>query len=275
LAQYWNKDVDLLSTEETKRIIDRVRALGVLDLVFFGGEPLLRKDIVELIKYTRFKGLLPFIFTNGILLSQEKFVRELKEAGLYKCNVSINSSLSEKHDRVRGYKGCFEMAIKGISNLVKEKIRCTIWTYASKEDVRDNDLRDLKNLIQLGQDLKVNNIKILFPIAGGNWFCAWEEMLTREERNKVRSLVGTEAPFVELEFPQEESYCQGGKFFFYVSPEGNVSPCPGIPFSYGNVRKESFTKILSRMSADLRSYFCWEHGECIMQDSKFRGKIFK
>ena len=256
-----------LTGSEIREVIDIAQKACGLELMFFGGEPLLREDIVELVAYAVSRGLLPTIYTNGILLD-EPLVKELQKAGLYRCNVSLDSALPEVHDRKRSYPGCYQKAVAGIRNLVSYDIRCNIWTYASKEEVRDNDLRDLKNIIALGRELDVNSVVILFPIASGNWSCSVNEVLSFEEREKVRTL--WDPPFVHMEHPTESTTCTAGRRFLYVSPQGELIACPCIPFSYGNIRKEDFNRLVKQVSADMCQYYDRLLGECIMQKPEFR-----
>lgn len=267
IGEQLNSEEPELTRDEIREIIDIARNAGVLELIFFGGEPLTRADTVEFIEYAANRGLLTTLYTNGILLDSGS-VRKLKEAGLYWCNVSLDSATPEMHDRKRGFPGSYQKALTGLCNLVDAGINCSIWTYASKKEVRDNDLRDLKNTIALGRELKVNSVIILFPIASGNWFCSLDEVLTFEEREKVRTLL--DPPFVKLEHPTEDAMCIAGRRFIYVSPQGELIACPCIPFSYGNIRKDSFTRLAKRIAEDMCQYYDRLLGECIMQKPEFR-----
>ncbi len=256
----------------TRRIIDLIseaRSLSVMGLVFFGGEPLLREDIVELVAHTRERGLLPTLFTNGLLLTPDK-VKALKRAGLARCNISIDSSDPERHDRLRGIPGCHRQAVEGARSVAAEHINCTIWTYVSKEDVQ-NGLIDLRGMARLAEETGVDRLIVLFPIAAGNWLCGWEDkVLTREERNVVREL---EFPsYVQLEFPREEGYCRAGREFAYISPQGDLTPCATIPFSYGNINREPLSAIMSRLAVDVKKYFMRSWGRCVLQDPEYRAR---
>ncbi len=256
-----------LTAGEIREVIDIARKAGVIELIFFGGEPLLRGDTVEHVAYARSRGLLPTVYTNGILLD-EPMVRELKRAGLNRCNVSLDSADPGVHDAKRSHPGCWERAVAGLERLVSHDITANIWTYAAKEEVRDNGMKDLRNIISLGRELGVGSVVILFPIASGNWSCATDEVLTLEEREKVRTL--WDPPFVHLEHPTESTMCTAGRRFLYVSPQGELIACPCIPFSYGNIRTDDFMKLVRRVTADMCQYYDRLLGECIMQKPEFR-----
>lgn len=108
-------DVDYkgeMSTDEAKRFIDDLAEFGTPVLLFSGGEPMLRKDLFELIGYTRSKGIRAVISTNGTLITEELAVR-LGDAGLSYVGVSLDG-LDAVHDRFRGVDGSFGRALAGL-----------------------------------------------------------------------------------------------------------------------------------------------------------------
>ena len=107
-----------LSTWEVKDLLNDIAKVGVTEVCFSGGEPLLRDDIFELIEHSRQNGLVARIISNGILLD-EHMVIALKKAGLNWCSVSIDDPIATVHDAFRRYSGCYEKAIKGLDLLVK------------------------------------------------------------------------------------------------------------------------------------------------------------
>jgi pseudo-rSAM protein/SPASM domain protein len=106
-----------LTTEEAKKFIDDVAEYNCPVLLFSGGEPFIRKDLFELAKYAKAKGLRPVISTNGTLITEEK-ARLAKEAGIMYIGVSLDG-LQEVNDHFRGVPGAFEKAIEGMKNCLK------------------------------------------------------------------------------------------------------------------------------------------------------------
>ena len=94
-----------LTTKEVFSVLEQAAALSCSEVCLTGGEPLLRADLLELIRHARKVGLVPKINTNGILLTPE-MVNNLKKAGLAWCSVSIDSPEPERHDELRRYTGC-------------------------------------------------------------------------------------------------------------------------------------------------------------------------
>jgi len=103
-----------LSTDEGKRLIDDLSRFGVPDILFSGGEPLLRDDLPELIGYATQKGMRAVISTNGTLITEEK-ARVLAGFSLSYIGVSIDGT-TDVNDTFRGVKGAYEMALAGIRN---------------------------------------------------------------------------------------------------------------------------------------------------------------
>jgi 12,18-didecarboxysiroheme deacetylase len=103
-----------LDTQEGQALIDDLEGYGVPVILFSGGEPLVRKDLVSLARYAVGKGMRAVISTNGTLIDRN-MARDLKEVGLSYVGVSLDG-LEEVNDRFRGKRGAFRDALKGIRN---------------------------------------------------------------------------------------------------------------------------------------------------------------
>jgi len=117
-----------LTTDEARAMIDDLAAFGCPVLLFSGGEPCLRPDLVELAAYAKRRGMRVVLSTNGTLVTPELAAR-LAEVGLSYVGVSIDG-LRDTHDRFRGVTGAFEQALAGIRNAkaagIKVGLRMTI-----------------------------------------------------------------------------------------------------------------------------------------------------
>jgi len=101
-----------LSTEEGKRLIDAIADFGSPVILFSGGEPLMRKDLFELIRHATSRGLRAVISTNGTLITPEAASR-LKEFNLSYVGVSLDGT-EKVNDQFRGVVGAYSRAISGI-----------------------------------------------------------------------------------------------------------------------------------------------------------------
>jgi MoaA/NifB/PqqE/SkfB family radical SAM enzyme len=117
-----------LSTDEGKALIEDLADFGVPVILFSGGEPLLRPDILELIAGARNRGVRSVLSTNGTLITPQ-LARELRRLDLSYVGISFDG-LEQTHDRFRGVKGAFGQAMAGLKNCqeagIKVGLRFTI-----------------------------------------------------------------------------------------------------------------------------------------------------
>src|SRR5437867_7595919 len=90
-----------LTTEEWKRVIREAAALGVLQIGFSGGEPLVRRDLEELVRAAREAKFYTNLITSGIGLDDDR-VHGLRDAGLDSIQLSFQSDKSNLADEVAG-----------------------------------------------------------------------------------------------------------------------------------------------------------------------------
>jgi 12,18-didecarboxysiroheme deacetylase len=112
---------DEISTEQGKEIIRDLAQYGAPVMLFSGGEPLVRKDLVELAKFATEQGMRAVISTNGTLITKEK-ARELKEVGLSYVGISLDG-MEEVHNKFRGVPNSFKKALEGIENCKAEGLK--------------------------------------------------------------------------------------------------------------------------------------------------------
>jgi len=104
-----------LSTEQIKYIIDQVSLTKVSKLRFTGGEPLVKPDILELIKYAKSKGLQVRLNTNGTLI--DKKTAEVLKKYVDTVLISVLSVEKEENDSIVALKGGFEKKLEAIKSL--------------------------------------------------------------------------------------------------------------------------------------------------------------
>ena len=136
-----------MSLEKIKRIADAAKAAGIKKIKITGGEPLLRKDIVEIVK--AFKGFEDIsMVTNGVYL--DKYAFKLKKAGLHRINIGCdslkNKHLQNRKNMIKGLNACKKA---GFSNL---KLNMVVL-----KGVNDSEIKDL---IGFAKKNKFNKIKI-------------------------------------------------------------------------------------------------------------------
>lgn len=133
-----------LNTDEWKKIIDKCRKACIPQLTFTGGEPTIRKDLVELIDYS--KWFITRLNTNGVLLTKD-LCNKLYEASLDSVQITFYSSNEEIHNRLVGADN-FQKTVQGIKNAIEAGLPISINTPLCS--VNKNYKETLKYLHNLG-----------------------------------------------------------------------------------------------------------------------------
>src|SRR3984893_9738112 len=107
-----------LDTESWKRVLGEAAALGVLQVHFSGGEPLVRRDLADLVRHAAEVGLYGNLITSGIRLDAGRLA-ELVEAGLEHVQLSFQDADMVSGDRIAGLPGAQE-AKQRAAPLVRE-----------------------------------------------------------------------------------------------------------------------------------------------------------
>ncbi len=173
---------DELTTEEAKKMIDDLAAFGSPVLLFSGGEPLMRKDLLELAKYATDKGMRAVISTNGTLITKD-IAAELKKIGLSYVGVSLDG-LQPTHDRFRGRKGAFEKAIEGIRNCREAGIKVGL-----RFTVNRHNVADVPAMFDLMRKEKIERMCFYHLVYSGRASKLREEDLAHEESRRLLDLI--------------------------------------------------------------------------------------
>ncbi len=176
---------DELTTEEGKKLIDDLAAFGSPVILFSGGEPLIRKDLLELARYATDKGMRAVISTNGTLITKEIAAR-LQKIGLSYVGVSLDG-LEKTHDRFRGKKGAFAAAIEGIRNCREAGIKVGI-----RFTVNKHNLADVPEMFQLLRKEKIERLCFYHLVYTGRGSKLREEDLNHEETRTLIDLIAAE-----------------------------------------------------------------------------------
>lgn len=221
-----------LSFEEIKRIISQARALGCQSWGISGGEPMLRRDFVEILDYINHNSIGCAINTNGTLITPE-IAKLLKTPG--KKMIALYGATARVHDRITRTPGSFEATMRGISYLKEAKVAFVMQLIMMQENYPQ-----LRSMVELSLSL-AQSYRF-----GAPWLnlCAYKD----EERNKeiLRQRLPPEKE-VEMDAPDigyledtrsEDSSigCQRGKRYFFspciinrtnfhIDPYGTMSFC--------------------------------------------------
>ncbi len=126
---------DELTGDEGRAMIDDIAQFGSPVILFSGGEPLMRPDVMELIAHARTAGLRAVISTNGTLIKRP-VAEKLADVGLSYVGVSLDG-LEPVHDKFRGVVGCFQDALEGIRNCLAVGVKVGLRFTLNKQNVAD------------------------------------------------------------------------------------------------------------------------------------------
>jgi 12,18-didecarboxysiroheme deacetylase len=173
---------DELTTAEGKKLIDDLAKFGAPVILFSGGEPLLRPDLLELAQYATDKRMRAVISTNGILITSEIAAR-LQKVGLSYVGVSLDG-LEKTHDRFRGKKGAYAAALAGIRNCRDAGIKVGI-----RFTVNKHNLPDVGAMFDLLREEKIERLCFYHLVYTGRASKLRKEDLTHEETRKLLDLI--------------------------------------------------------------------------------------
>ena len=125
-----------LSTEEWKRVVDRAFDLGIPQILFTGGEPTLREDLLDIIAHAEAVGLVTGLVTNGRRLEDSGYVHKLAEAGLDYAQVTLESHKSEIHDAITKVSGSWCESVAGIKNLLETSIYTSVNMTLNRQNLK-------------------------------------------------------------------------------------------------------------------------------------------
>jgi 12,18-didecarboxysiroheme deacetylase len=180
-----SKDIEYpgeLNTKEAKAMLDGLAEYGAPVILFSGGEPLMRKDLMELITYAKDKGLRAVISTNGTLITEEK-AEELKQFGLSYVGISLDG-LKETNDKFRGIEGAFDDALQGIRNCLKLGIKVGL-----RFTINKRNAQDIPGIFELIEKEKIPRVCFYHLVYSGRGSRLMEEDLTHEETRNVVDLI--------------------------------------------------------------------------------------
>ena len=173
---------DELTTQEGKKLIGDLAEFGSPVILFSGGEPLLRPDLLELAQYAVGKGMRAVISTNGTLITKE-IAAKLQKIGLSYVGVSLDG-LEKTHDRFRGKKGAFDAAIDGIRNCRDAGIKVGI-----RFTVNKHNLQDVPAMFDLLEKEKIERLCFYHLVYTGRGSRLRKEDLTHEETRRLLDLI--------------------------------------------------------------------------------------
>ena len=242
---------DELTTAEGKILIDQAAEAGARAFIFTGGEPFNRRDLLELARHSRKRGLVTTIITNGHYINA-KNVKEVAEI-FHGVTISLDHGIAEHHDRNRG-KGSWARAANAIDLLLEAGVDVDVNSTLSRLG-----LKDAEALLSFVRKRRIGMHRIVpqYPMGRGAQARADEltpaELLSLDDQlHRInQDLDDSGQNELELEGSATDkltrrNHCGAGLSEVSVDPEGWVYPCKLLQypeFRAGNVRDQHLTQI--------------------------------
>jgi radical SAM protein with 4Fe4S-binding SPASM domain len=254
-----------LDTRQWKSVIDTLWEIGVPQVVFTGGECLLRDDVVELAEYS--KQFTTGVITNGTLLTLE-LARRLRAVHLDWIQITLESADAIIHDEIQGRNGAWEQTVAGIKNAVAAGLSVSVNATLSQKNAKE-----VKGLIAFAQKLGVRYVSTNAIINAGRGITEKEESgLKEEELKSILEEAKEYAQSYDVMFnwflptcyknlnPVELGFgvrcCSACSVNMMIEPNGDVIPCQSWTHEkLGNILSDPWEKIWDHPKAkDIRNH---------------------
>ncbi len=255
-----------LSTDEWRRVFDELAALGVLQVHLSGGEPAVRRDLVELVRCAEQAGLYTNLITSAVLLTRDKLAA-LADAGLGHIQISFQGSEPDSADR-----------IAGLDAAHARKLAVARWARELGLPLTVNAVMHRQNLHQLGgiiamavdlgaARLEVANVQY-YGWALKNRAALMPSLVQIEDATRIvddaqarlRGVLAIDYVVPDY-YAVRPKNCMGGwgRQFFNISPSGKVLPCHAA---------ETITGLAFDSVRDHPLAWIWEHSPAL---NRYRG----
>jgi radical SAM protein with 4Fe4S-binding SPASM domain len=270
---------DELTTDETKAVIDQFADIGVVAIAFSGGEPLIRKDFFEIVKYASDRDFYISVASNGTLITPE-VAKRLRDVGVNYIEVSLDG-FEKEHDRFRRVPGAWKRTCQGIKNCVNAGLDTCVAT-----TVTHHNLKNIPKFIDFVENkLKANRV-IFFnyvPTRRGKDI-AKDDLTPQEREELLKFMYGkmldkgcrldvfstapqysriakefASGPEVATHFTNKQATemlqgrtkaltefiggCGAGRLYCGLEPNGDIQPCVFIPIKIGNIREQPLKEV--------------------------------
>lgn len=276
-----------LNTEESLRLIDRLADFGSPILIFTGGDPMMRKDLHELISYAAQKGLRCSLTPTATALPTTERLEKVRDAGIRRIALSLDAPRPQIHDDFRQVKGSWQRTMDILKRAQSIGVSVQVNTTVAKHNV---DL--LEEMVPFLRDVGAVQWSLFFLVPTGR--AQIESMISPQDHERIFNwlydlsknapfdIKATAAPMYRRVAIQRKRAEQGadkpvtfqgagfqyadgldrptrgvndGNGFLFISHVGDIQPSGFLPITAGNVREDDVVDVYrhSRIFTDLRS----------------------
>ncbi len=248
-----SRNLQELSTKDWKKVIDRLWEIGIPHVVFTGGEPTLRQDLVELVEYASTKGQITGLNTNGRRLQDKRFVEDLVAAGLDHVQITLESHDPLIHDEMVRHKGAWKETTAGIKNAVESELYVM-----TNSTLLQSNSGSLSELLDLLASFKVPTVGLNSLIHSGRGEKVTsglsddvlpgllEIAKKKTSANHQRLIWYTPTQYCHFDPVLWElgvKGCSAALYNMCVEPDGSVIPCQSYYSPVGNILTSAWESI--------------------------------
>ena len=249
-----------LTTEEYKRILDQIKEdfdISRMLLCITGGEPLLRRDFFEIMNYAKDLGFKWGMTSNATLITKE-VAHKLKEAGMKTISVSIDG-LPATHDELRGMPRAYELAMRGVQNLIDENAFTSIQITTV---INHRNISELDELFEIMKGIDIDSWRVINLEPIGRALLRPDLMCTKDDLKRMFDFIRKArqdgfpvlygcSHYLGLDYEVEvrEWYwlCNAGVYTASIMSNGDIGACLDIERNpkviQGNIREDRFKDV--------------------------------
>ncbi|MHB8154980.1 MAG: radical SAM protein [Candidatus Omnitrophota bacterium] len=276
-----------LSIKDWKDFIDSLAECGFskLRLHFAGGEPLVKKGIIDVLAHAHRKGFTTVMVTNGFLVD-EPMAAEIASSGLDVISISLDTLDADRHDFLRGVKGAHAQVMQAIKNLKKEGAKSiSILAVIMGPNIQDlvglvewvNNNNDLSSIYlqAVAQPIAMDKddqwyerepLRYLWPQNKIQLDAVIDRLIEYKRQNykisnSIRQLEVFKTYFRQPNKISVDKVCNQGNYVMYIRPSGDVLLC-GSRAAVGNIKNSLIKDIWHSKEATTRRnqmYNCKEN----------------
>ena len=282
------RDPNELTTDECYRLIDRLAEFGSPILIFTGGDPMMRRDLFDLIKYAAQKGLRCSLTPTATALPTIERLTQAMEAGIRRIALSLDAPTAEIHDEFRQVPGSWERTMQILHNAKEVGLSVQVNTTVSTFNVDQ-----LPNMVPFIQEVDAVQWSVFFLVPTGraqahymisahrheevfNWLYDLSQQAPFDikataapmyrrvaiQRKKAESTNGQPVTFQGAGFQYADGLnrptkgVNDGNGFLFISHLGQIMPSGFLPIDCGNVRDQDIVDVYRNhvVFKDLRNY---------------------
>ncbi|MFF4692411.1 radical SAM protein [Streptomyces sp. NPDC001307] len=255
LSRSGKKQPGELTHEEAMRLVDELVSNRVFFLYIAGGEPLLRKDLFQVIERAREGGVRVYMATNGTYMTPEKAAR-IRELELEDVLVSLDGVDAKTHDTFRRVPGAYRDALNAMDTLLDAGVGMSVGTVVCRQTV--SQLDDMHALLK-NKGVPVWRLTGMCPVGRGHEIY-YQTGLGVDEIRHLADFVAehTGDPDMRVHLddplpmkiwalqgksPVQPAKCGAGRTLCCVQYDGTVTPCVLFDHPVGNIKDSSLGEV--------------------------------